>query len=87
MKPLAADRCQRGAELFEMLNIVTLTIQQRAEDCDDQKRLIEALQTGLFKMNKANRLKLCNHVITAEDVQNDPSWISDAIVLVLRLLH
>ena len=80
-KPQAADRCQKGAELFEMLTIIYLTIQQRAEDCPYQMQLIERLQSGRFKFTSTER-GLCAHVLTRQDVIDDPTWISDAVVLV-----
>ena len=81
-KPHAVDRCRRGAELFEKLTIIYLTIQQRAEDCVAQKEMIELLQLGLFRFTDAIRTRFRRHVITPEDVRRDPTWISDAVVLV-----
>jgi len=84
VKPTPANKAIRGAKLFEMMKIVHLTIQQRAE-CEIQQVLVEDLQTGLFKMDFQMRSRLKNHVLTPADVENDISWVLDAIVLVLVL--
>ncbi len=81
VKPDPKDRNQRGALLFEMLRIVHLTIQQRAE-CDVQRNIVESLQTGMFQMDYQMRTRLKQNVLTPADIQSDLGWITEAIVIV-----
>jgi len=72
----------RGAELFGLLQVIPLTIQERAQSCEFQKVMVEMLQRGAFVMDATTQHEFLQNQLTIEDVRRDPTWLDEGIVLV-----
>jgi hypothetical protein len=81
--------CQltKAAQLFEMFKSTTLNIQQRCDSCAKQCELILSLQNGSFKCDPEFQKQLLNHQLTKQDIDADPTWVDNAVILVLVILN